>query len=177
LKCNFNQDDWIMYTIIGGDGKEYGPVSTEQLRQWIAEGRVNAHTQAQVEGGAGWQPLTAFPEFADLLGASQPSPVPVVPPLPATPPLRTPAKEISNYLIPSILCTVFCCLPTGIAAIVFAAQVNNRLRAGDLAGAVGSSNKAKLWCWVSFGLGLAINLALAIFYMVMMAGALSVIRQ
>jgi hypothetical protein len=29
-----------IYKIIGQDGKEYGPVTAEQLRQWIAEGRV-----------------------------------------------------------------------------------------------------------------------------------------
>ena len=39
-----------MYKIIGADGKEYGPVSTEQLRQWLLEGRVNSHTQVQPEG-------------------------------------------------------------------------------------------------------------------------------
>ena len=33
-----------MYKIIGADQKEYGPVTAEQLRQWIAEGRVNGQT-------------------------------------------------------------------------------------------------------------------------------------
>ncbi|HEX4644056.1 MAG TPA: DUF4339 domain-containing protein [Verrucomicrobiae bacterium] len=53
-----------MYKIIGADQKEYGPVSAEQMRQWIAEGRVNAQTQVQSEGGAEWKPLAAYPEFA-----------------------------------------------------------------------------------------------------------------
>src|SRR5690348_6662469 len=26
-----------LYRIIGGDGKEYGPISSDQLRQWLAE--------------------------------------------------------------------------------------------------------------------------------------------
>ena len=56
-----------MYRIIGGDQKEYGPVSTEQLRQWLAEGRVNAQTSVQAEGATEWKPLSAFPEFADIL--------------------------------------------------------------------------------------------------------------
>ena len=36
-----------MYKIIGANQTEYGPVSAEQIRQWIAEGRVNAQTSAQ----------------------------------------------------------------------------------------------------------------------------------
>jgi hypothetical protein len=63
-----------MYKIIGADGKEYGPVSTEQLRQWIAEGRVNAQTLAQVAGSAEWLPLGQLTEFAALLAAPPPLP-------------------------------------------------------------------------------------------------------
>jgi hypothetical protein len=53
-----------MYKIIGADGKEYGPVSAEQLRLWLKESRVNAQTRIQPEGAADWQPLSALPEFA-----------------------------------------------------------------------------------------------------------------
>jgi len=53
-----------MYKIIGADGKEYGPISTVQLRQWLKEGRVNSQTKVQAEGAADWQPLSALPEFA-----------------------------------------------------------------------------------------------------------------
>ena len=54
-----------MYKITGGDGREYGPISIEQLRQWIAEGRANAQTQVLPEGATTWQPLGSLPEFAD----------------------------------------------------------------------------------------------------------------
>ena len=57
-----------MYKIIGADQKEYGPISADHLRQWIAEGRVNANTQALAEGAAQWQPLSAYAEFAEALG-------------------------------------------------------------------------------------------------------------
>jgi hypothetical protein len=59
-----------MYKIIGADGHEYGPVTGEQLRQWIADGRANGQTKAQAEGSTEWRPLSAFPEFADLFGAA-----------------------------------------------------------------------------------------------------------
>lgn len=52
-----------MYKIIGADQKEYGPISAEQIRQWIAEGRVNGQTQVCAEGTQDWKPLAAFPEF------------------------------------------------------------------------------------------------------------------
>jgi hypothetical protein len=43
-------------------------------------------------------------------------------------------------------------------AIVFAAQVNSKLAAGDIAGAREASAKAKLFCWIAFGIGIALSL-------------------
>ncbi len=62
-----------MYKILGVDGREYGPATAEQLRQWIREGRANAQTKAQAEGTTEWKPIAAFPEFADLAGGPAPS--------------------------------------------------------------------------------------------------------
>jgi uncharacterized membrane protein YvbJ len=75
-------------------------------------------------------------------------------PLQTTGVVVPPAAPVQNYLVFAILVTVFCCLPTGIAAIVFAAQVNGKLQAGNLAGAQADSKNAKLWCLISLGLGL-----------------------
>lgn len=63
-----------MYIIIGGDGKEYGPISADDLRKWIAEGRLNAQSMAKSESDAEFRPLAAFPELADAF-ASQAAPV------------------------------------------------------------------------------------------------------
>lgn len=52
------------YKIIGADLLEYGPASAEQIRQWIAEGRVNSETKLQLEGGGAWKPLAEVPELA-----------------------------------------------------------------------------------------------------------------
>jgi hypothetical protein len=62
------------YTIIGGDGKQYGPVTTEDLRKWIAEGRLGAQSQVKAESDAEFRPLSAFPEFADALKIQTASP-------------------------------------------------------------------------------------------------------
>src|SRR5512145_1901939 len=56
-----------MYKILGGDGKEYGPVSAETLRQWIAEGRANTQTQVMPEGTGSWVALGSLPEFAGAM--------------------------------------------------------------------------------------------------------------
>jgi hypothetical protein len=68
-----------MYKIIGADQKEYGPVTVEQICRWIADSRANGQTQALAEGAAEWKPLSAFPEFADALGAGPSHPVAPVP--------------------------------------------------------------------------------------------------
>ena len=65
-----------------------------------------------------------------------------------------PPPSIPNYLVQSILVTICCCLPFGIVAIVYAAQVNSKLSGGDYAGAADASQKAKMWCWIAFGCGL-----------------------
>ncbi len=80
---------------------------------------------------------------------------------------------VPNYLVQAILTTIFCCLPFGIVAIVFAAQVNGKLAAGDYAGAMQTSKQAKMWCWLAFGIGLAINVVCFIVYAIGMFAAIS----
>ena len=58
-----------MYRIIGADGKEYGPVSAEVVRQWIAQGRANAQSRIRPEAAADWKFLSELPEFAADLAA------------------------------------------------------------------------------------------------------------
>ena len=60
------------YFIIGGDKKEYGPITAGDVRQWIAEGRLNAQSLAKAEGEASWSALGTIPEFAGSFGAGAP---------------------------------------------------------------------------------------------------------
>jgi uncharacterized membrane protein len=77
-----------MYKIIGADQQEYGPVSAAQLRQWVAEGRVNGQTSVQADGTTEWKPLAAFPEFSDLFQTA-----PLAPPPFSTGSYATPTPE------------------------------------------------------------------------------------
>ena len=72
----------------------------------------------------------------------------------AAPPPVVPGERVPNHLAGAILATLFCCLPLGIPAIVFASQVNGKLAVGDVQGARDVSQKAATWMWWSFGLGL-----------------------
>ena len=49
------------YTIIGGDNKEYGPISGEDIRQWIAEGRLNSQTPIKSDTDTTWRTLGSLP--------------------------------------------------------------------------------------------------------------------
>ncbi|MFZ0773062.1 MAG: CD225/dispanin family protein [Candidatus Sulfotelmatobacter sp.] len=97
-------------------------------------------------------------------------------PVPGQPPAvgQVPGVYVPNYLVFAILATVLCCLPAGIPAIVYAAQVNGRLQAGDIAGAQAASRNAKLWCWISLGAGLAFGL---IYGIIVAAGVMSHMRH
>jgi hypothetical protein len=56
-----------MYKIVGGDGKQYGPVSADEVRGWITGGRLNGKSLAWFEGSTEWKTLDSFPEFSDAL--------------------------------------------------------------------------------------------------------------
>jgi uncharacterized membrane protein YvbJ len=59
-----------------------------------------------------------------------------------------------NNLVFAIVVTVLCCLPFGIPAIVYAAQVNSKAQAGDMAGALESARRSRMWSWWALGVGL-----------------------
>lgn len=66
-----------MYTIIGGDGQEYGPATLEQLKGWLAEGRITAETQVKKQGEDAWFALSDLPEVFNSQQAAFSSPVPL----------------------------------------------------------------------------------------------------
>jgi len=108
-----------IYKLIGDDGKEYGPATREQIRQWIAEGRVESRTPIFVDGAKDWNFVGLLPEFAGCFSAA-PAPAPT---LPAAGRQTKTNSYAQAGMIFGILSVTFCCcccgFPFGILGLVF----------------------------------------------------------
>lgn len=105
-----------MYKIIGADGNEYGPVTGEQIRQWIAEGRASGQTKVQAEGGTDWQTLAGLPEFADAL-ISKPLPPPTFPAPAPLPSGGAVADQLSGPATGLVVTAILGFLANGLAVV------------------------------------------------------------
>jgi hypothetical protein len=83
-----------MYRIIGADGRQYGPVTADQVRRWIVEGRANAQTQTFADGASEWKPLGALPEFANCFAPPVP---PMIGPLPPGTPVAGQLPRTNSF--------------------------------------------------------------------------------
>ena len=119
------------YKIMGADGRPYGPVSAEQLRQWIAEGRANAQTQAFAEGASEWKPLGALPEFT---GHFAPPVPPVIGPPTGGRPTAAGGPQTNSFAMAGMILGILsfvCCfkLLFGVLGLIFSliglAQIND----------------------------------------------------
>jgi hypothetical protein len=114
-----------MYKMQGVDGKEYGPISADQLRQWVVEGRANGQTRVLPEGATEWKPLSEIPELAQALPATPATAQPVAIPQPV---VQVSAAPKTNGLavaslvmgIISVTCGLCCYgFPFNLLAIIF----------------------------------------------------------
>lgn len=106
-----------MYRVIGADQREYGPISAEQVRDWIRDGRLDAHSIGRTEEMVAGKPLNQFPEFAPSFVS-----IPPLSPLSPTRPVTAPKASgmATASLVMGIMTIVCCCGPvTGILGIVF----------------------------------------------------------
>ena len=118
-----------MYRIIGGDQKEYGPVSADEVRAWIKERRLNASSLARSEGATDWKPLSLFPEFSSTLAS-------LAAPAVTASPIFVQAPRNNSMAVAGLICGIMawltgcCCygIPFNILGIVFSSIALNQLR-------------------------------------------------
>ena len=79
-------------------------------------------------------------------------------------------QQPKNWLAESILVTLFCCLPFGIAGIVNAAQVSSKFAAGDHDGALRASQEAGKWTKIGFWVGIGVIALYVLFVVVLGVG-------
>lgn len=86
-----------MFTIIGADGKEYGPVTANRIAEWIAGGRANLQTRARRAGETEWRTLGDYAEFnAAAVPPTLAAPAePAAPPVGSLAPAPVPAAAVS----------------------------------------------------------------------------------
>ena len=112
-----------IYKIIGDDGREYGPVTAEQIRAWIAEGRIERRTPVFVEGAKDWNFVGLLPEFISGFGTT--SKPPTIAPPPRSPTAAGQMAKTNAYaqagMIFGILSVTCCCcgFPFGILGLIF----------------------------------------------------------
>ena len=107
-----------MYKIIGGDGKVYGPVSKDQIQQWVLGNRANSHSKVSLASEESWRPLGEFPELATLLPGAAPVTTPAS--LPATSSLPPIPAAVTSTFTPIRGAT------SGATGAAFASSIENR---------------------------------------------------
>ncbi|WP_308593573.1 CD225/dispanin family protein [uncultured Porphyromonas sp.] len=145
------------YLVINGE--KSGPFTIDQL----ATQQLTPETPVWTEGMSDWVPAQQVAELSSLFAsqapipeASQPTATPQAPAYNAAPAYGNPQPQAPNtqvvppnYLVWSILVTLFCCIPGGVVAIVYSTQVSSRFQQGDYAGANESSRNARKWVIIS----------------------------
>ena len=145
----------MKYRILGADGKTYGPVGLEQIRQWLAQGRADGRTPVFVEGASDWTYLGLLPELVGELGAAPPH----IGPLKPGPAARGTNGFATAGLVCGLLSWTCCCAPFNLLGLIFSiialVQINSRAepqegRALAIVGLVLSA--ASLLFYFGFGL-------------------------
>lgn len=131
------------------NGEQKGPVPTEFISSLAQSGQLQRTDLVWTEGMKDWLPAESAPGLSFPGAVSQPG---------STIPPGLPPQAVSNYLVWSILSTVFCCLPGGIVAIIYSCKVNTAIELGNYVMAQEASKKAKMWNIISLCVGLVTTL-------------------
>ena len=111
------------FKIIGGDGKEYGPIDLATLQQWAREGRLVRDSKVWDSRTGGWLQGGDISDLAAAFGSASTQPPATTPAIPAplAPSSTLTATTQTNVLaIWSLVLSLlgFCCTLLPIAGIV-----------------------------------------------------------
>ena len=108
------------YKIKGTGGAEYGPVSTEELQQWVAQNRCTRESLVEVDGSGEWVPLATLPEFQDAFTApSAPAPASAEGGVSTVIPYKNVPALIAYYVgVFCIICPPLLCFPAIILGVI-----------------------------------------------------------
>ena len=164
------------YYYLTPQNEQMGPVDANQL---VTLG-VNANTLVWTQGMPQWAPAGQVqglkPFFAPAPAAAPTPPSYAAQPSPQTAVYvqNTPSgtsqpvmQKPGNNMVLAVLSTLFCCLPLGIVAIVYATKVDNLYYAGDYAGALSASKSARKWAII----GAVGAVVISIIYLLIYGGA------
>lgn len=151
------------YFYLDNNNQQKGPVSPMQFSMY----GINANTMVWCTGMAEWQRAGSIDELRDFITTKYNNATPPPSHNDATynsSSYQTNSEQSAHYdnnttqqqqrntppcpnsnLVWAILSTIFCCIPTGIVAIVYASKVSDRYVMGNMAGAIEASQKAKKW--------------------------------
>ena len=109
------------FKVVGGHGREHGPVDLATLLQWVREGRVAPHSKVWDSRTGNWQPAALIPELASVFETPQFA-VPVAPFAQG----RSAPDVQSMAMVPAIFMLVIAsiCLAWAVFGLVFGILVN-----------------------------------------------------
>lgn len=156
------------YYFVNSQGQQMGPVPVDELKNQ----NIQRSTPVWCEGMADWTEAGQVPELGFLFltgqsysygqGGYSQGGFGNVPP--QNPGYNTPMQKPDSYLVWAILCTVLCCLPFGIAAIVFASKVDSLWAQGRYDEAADASSKAKKYTII----GAVSSVVIGVIYFIIM---------
>lgn len=157
------------YHIATPDGRQLGPLELETIKAMLAAGTLSPDALLWQAGMADWAPISTIIPLESIaadMGQIPPLPnrrhTPPSPLLRNTDPRLHKPRRPENHMVKAILILIFCCLPAGIVAVIYASQVDSEYNRGDYAGALAASKKADFWCQ----LGLIPTLIVSLLYVV-----------
>lgn len=151
----------MLYYYVDSDGATQGPVNIGHFKTNF----INGHSWVWHDGLPQWVEAHTVPSLRSYMRSDLPASfstkkgivdlekermnIPVNKVLPKTELDVLRSRVPKTWMIEAVLTTIFCCIPFGIVAIIYASRVAPYWRKGFYGESIASSNKAGLWVKIS----------------------------